>query len=264
MTVCNMSIEWGARAGMIAPDETTFAYLEGRQHAPHGDGVGAGPSTTGASSPSDPGATYDTHVVIDVDRARAAGDLGHEPGHGRAGHRQRPRPGDVRRPRRPRRRRARARVHGAPAGHADRGHPRSTASSSAPAPTRGSRTCAPRPRSSRAARSPSASRRWSCPARAKVKRQAEAEGLDAIFIDAGFEWRAAGCSMCLGMNPDILAPGRALRLDLQPELRGPPGPRRAHAPRQPADGRRRSDRRALRRRPHARLERWPHEAVSRA
>ena len=61
---------------------------------------------------------------------------------------------------------------------------------------------------------------------------------------AGFDWRGAGCSMCLGMNPDKLAPGRALRLDLEPQLRGPPGPRRPHAPRQPRDGRRRGHRRA--------------------
>ncbi len=61
-----------------------------------------------------------------------------------------------------------------------------------------------------------------------VKRQAEAEGLDSVFKTAGFEWREPGCSMCLGMNPDILAPRRALRLHLQPQLRRPPGPRRPH------------------------------------
>ena len=60
-----------------------------------------------------------------------------------------------------------------------------------------------------------------------VKAQAEAEGLDKIFKDAGFEWREPGCSMCLGMNPDQLKPARALRLDLQPQLRGPPGLRAA-------------------------------------
>ena len=57
-----------------------------------------------------------------------------------------------------------------------------------------------------------------------VKLQAEQEGLDQIFKDAGFEWREAGCSMCLGMNPDILLPGRALRFDFQPQLRGTAGP----------------------------------------
>ena len=79
---------------------------------------------------------------------------------------------------------------------------------------------------------------------------AEAEGLDRVFTEAGFEWRNAGCSMCLGMNPDILAPGRALRLDLQPQLRGPPGPRRAHAPDVAGDGRGRRGRRP----PHRREE----------
>ena len=58
-----------------------------------------------------------------------------------------------------------------------------------------------------------------------VKEQAEAEGLDKIFMDAGFEWREPGCSMCLGMNPDQLKPRPALRLDLEPQLRGPPGTR---------------------------------------
>ena len=69
------------------------------------------------------------------------------------------------------------------------------------------------------------------PGSAQVKRQAEEEGLDAIFQAAGFEWRRAGCSMCLGMNPDVLQPGRALRLDLEPQLRGPAGSGRADAPR---------------------------------
>ena len=67
-----------------------------------------------------------------------------------------------------------------------------------------------------------------------VKLQAEQEGLDEVFRAAGFDWRNAGCSMCLGMNPDTLQPGRALRLDVEPQLRGTAGPRRPHAPRQPA------------------------------
>ena len=66
---------------------------------------------------------------------------------------------------------------------------------------------------------------------AGAPRRPRREGLDEIFRAAGFDWRTAGCSMCLGMNPDILGAGRALRVDLQPQLRGPPGPRRAHPPR---------------------------------
>ena len=72
-----------------------------------------------------------------------------------------------------------------------------------------------------------------------VKKQAEAEGLDKIFREAGFEWREPGCSMCVGMNGDTGLPGAAHRLDLEPQLHRPPGPRRAHPPAQPGDGRRR-------------------------
>ena len=74
------------------------------------------------------------------------------------------------------------------------------------------------------------------PGSQQVKAQAEAEGLDRVFREAGFDWRVAGCSMCLGMNPDIARPGGAVRLDVEPQLRGPPGPRRAHAPGVSADG----------------------------
>ena len=84
------------------------------------------------------------------------------------------------------------------------------------------------------------------PGSMQVKAQAEQEGLDEVFKAAGFDWREAGCSMCLGMNPDILAARRALRLDVEPQLRGTPGPRRPHAPRQPADGGRGGDRGPLR------------------
>ena len=122
MTICNMSIEWGARAGMIAPDETTFAYLEGRPHAPTGAEWERAVEDW-RSLASDPDAAYDTHVVVDVAELVPAGDLGHEPRHGRARHGHRARPGDVPRRRRPGRGRARARVHGAAAGPADRGDP---------------------------------------------------------------------------------------------------------------------------------------------
>ena len=83
----------------------------------------------------------------------------------------------------------------------------------------------------------------------RVKAQAEAEGLDKVFLAAGFEWREPGCSMCLAMNPDKLAAGRALRVDLEPQLRGPPGPGRAHPPGLARRGRRHRGGRPLR---HAR------------
>ena len=81
-----------------------------------------------------------------------------------------------------------------------------------------------------------------------VKEQAEAEGLDKIFKAAGFDWREPGCSMCLAMNPDKLAAGRALRLDLEPQLRRPPGPQGPHPSGVAGDGGGGGDRRPLRRR----------------
>ena len=79
-----------------------------------------------------------------------------------------------------------------------------------------------------------------------IKLQAEEEGLDRIFRDAGFDWREAGCSMCLGMNPDILEPGQRCASTIQPQLRGAPGQGRPHPPGEPSDGRRRRHRGPLR------------------
>ena len=84
MTICNMSIEGGARAGLIAPDDTTFEYIHGRRHAPQGaawDAAVAGWRTL----PSDEGAAFDKQLVIDAGGAGADGHLGQQPGHGRAG-----------------------------------------------------------------------------------------------------------------------------------------------------------------------------------
>ena len=75
------------------------------------------------------------------------------------------------------------------------------------------------------------------PGSAAVKKQAEDEGLDAVFKDAGFDWRVAGCSMCLGMNPDILQPGERCASTSNRKLRGSPGQGRANAPRKPRNGR---------------------------
>ena len=104
---------------MIAPDETTFAYLEGRPAAPSG-AAWERALDEWRELRTDPDAEFDRVVEIDVAALDPAGDLGHEPGHGRAGRRPRPRPGRVRRPGRARGGRARARLHGPRAGHADR------------------------------------------------------------------------------------------------------------------------------------------------
>ena len=115
---------------------------------------------------------------------------------------------------------------------------RSTGCSSARAPTAASPTCAPRPRSCAGSVSRGRARRGSCPVRVDVKRAAEAEGLDRVFPDAGFEWREPGCSMCLAANGERVGPGQRSVSTSQPQLRRPPRPRRAHPPRQPG-GRRR-------------------------
>ena len=87
-----------------------------------------------------------------------------------------------------------------------------------------------------------------------VKHQAEQEGLDRIFKSAGFEWREPGCSMCLGMNPDILQPGERCASTMQPQLRRPPGPRRPHPPPLPRHGRSRRHHRPLHRHPHLEVQ----------
>ena len=95
---------------------------------------------------------------------------------------------------------------------------------------------------------PRAAARWCrrcvVPGSGLVKRAAEAEGLDRVFTDAGFEWRDPGCSMCVGMNGDLGRARRAHRLHLQPQLRGPPGQGRPHPPDEPGHGRRRRGHRA--------------------
>ena len=117
MTVCNMTIEAGARAGLVAPDETTFAYVKGRRYAPKGEAWEQAVAYW-KTLPSDPGAHYDKKVVARRRRDRAARHLGHQPGADRADHRQGARPGRDRRSDAARRRRARAAIHAAEAEHA--------------------------------------------------------------------------------------------------------------------------------------------------
>ena len=192
MTVCNMTIEGGGRAGMIAPDETTFAWVA--EHA----GIEIPDEWRALQHRRRRDVRPRDHRRRDGDQP--AGDVGHGARHGRRRRRgraatRRPRATSARSPTwasRPARRSRRSRW---------------TACSSARARTAGSATCASPPRSSRAARSPSSVSAMVVPGSAQVKAQAEREGLDEIFRAAGFDWRGAGCSMCLGMNPDTLEPG---------------------------------------------------------
>ena len=168
MTVCNMTIEGGGRAGMIAPDETTFEYVIGRPAAP------AEVPADWRELYTDEGAHFDKEIVIDCAKISPMVTWGTNPAMVVGGHRARSRS------RRPSRMSGRSTTWGWTAARRS-SRSSSTASSSARAPTRGSATCGPPPRSSRAARSPTASTRWSCPGSVKVKAQAEAEGLDKVF-----------------------------------------------------------------------------------
>jgi 3-isopropylmalate/(R)-2-methylmalate dehydratase large subunit len=205
MTVCNMSIEWGARAGMVAPDDTTFAYLEGRPHAPQAAEWKRAVEDWRALA-SDPGATYDTHVVVDVDDLVPQVTWGTNPGM------VVPVTGSVPDPAsyesaddRAAAERALAymglrpgqRIEGLAIDRVFIGsctNARIEDLRAAAAVVAG-RTVDPRVEA------------LVVPGSASVRRQAEREGLDRVFLDAGFDWRLAGCSMCLGMNPDILRPG---------------------------------------------------------
>jgi 3-isopropylmalate/(R)-2-methylmalate dehydratase large subunit len=205
MTVCNMSIEAGARAGMIAPDTTTFAYLMGRVRAPRGAAWSRAVDHW-SSFVSDPGARYDRLVELDATTIAPMVTWGTSPGmvvpiSGRV-----PDPGDLPTPAE---REATVRAleyMGLTPGTALEGIPvdRVFLGSCTNARIDDLRQAA---RVVRGRRVAPHVRAMVVPGSMQVKAQAEREGLDRIFIEAGFEWRNAGCSMCLGMNPDILQPG---------------------------------------------------------
>ncbi|GIW08035.1 MAG: 3-isopropylmalate dehydratase large subunit [Dehalococcoidia bacterium] len=205
MTVCNMSIEAGARAGMIAPDETTFAYLRGRPHAPQGADFEKAVAAW-RTLPSDPGAVYDRTVVIRADELEPYVTWGTNPGmvapiSGRVPQLDEFEPG-------PDRQSAERALEymGLKPGTPIREIPidRVFIGSCTNSRIEDLRAAAAIVRGHKV--NPKV-RAMVVPGSTGVKLQAEAEGLDQIFLDAGFEWREAGCSMCLGMNPDILAPG---------------------------------------------------------
>ncbi len=205
LTVCNMSIEAGARAGMIAPDDVTFAYLEGRPGAPQG-AEWERALERWRTLPSDADAAFDREVEIDVSTLQQQVTWGTNPGMVVPIDGVVPDPASFADPdARAAAERALAYMALAPgtpirAIEVDRVFIGSCTNSriedlrAAAAVVRGQHV------------HPSV-RAMVVPGSAQVKLQAEAEGLDRVFVDAGFEWRRAGCSMCLGMNPDVLAPG---------------------------------------------------------
>ena len=198
MTVCNMSIEWGAKAGMVAPDDTTFAYLEGRPHAPKGAAWEAALDAWRLLR-TDADATFDAEHVIDASKLEPHVTWGTTPGQ------VAPVTGRVPAPRTETDERALRYMDLLPG--------RALADIAIDRVFIGSCTNG-RIEDLRAAAKVIQGRRVHPKVRAlvvpgstTVKHAAEKEGLDLVFKAAGFEWRSAGCSMCLGMNPDILAPG---------------------------------------------------------
>jgi 3-isopropylmalate/(R)-2-methylmalate dehydratase large subunit len=203
MTVCNMSIEWGARAGMIAPDATTYAYLQGRPHAPADwdEAVAAWDALR-----TDDDAVFDTVVTLDASTVTPFVTWGTNPGQGVPLSGTVPTPADL------------------PEGNlrdaAERALQYMALTPGTPmrdiavdtvflgSCTNGRmedlRAAAEILRGRRVADSV---RMLVVPGSMLVKQQAEQEGLDRVFTEAGAEWRSAGCSMCLGMNPDTLKPG---------------------------------------------------------
>src|SRR5687768_5836309 len=205
MTLCNMSIEAGARAGMIAPDETTFDYIKGRRFAPRGDEWNKAESYW-RNLPTDEGAAFDRRVEIDANQLAPFVTWGTNPGMVAPVTASIPDPSLVR-------------------NDADRRAVERALEYMALQPSTkiaditvdrvfiGSCTNSRIEDLRAAARVVSGHRvnktvrAMVVPGSQTVKQAAEDEGLDQIFRDAGFEWRESGCSMCLGMNPDILEPG---------------------------------------------------------
>ena len=205
MTICNMSIEAGARAGLIAPDETTFAYIKGRPHAPQGADWDAAVEYW-KTLKSDDDATFDKEIYLNADELSPFVTWGTNPGQGVPLNATVPNPEsfiDIEE----RTAAERALTYmdlkaGTPMkeikidtvflGSCTNG--RIEDLRAAAAILHGKKVDA-------------STRMMVVPGSARVRLQAEAEGLHTIFLDAGAEWRSAGCSMCLGMNPDQLKPG---------------------------------------------------------
>jgi 3-isopropylmalate/(R)-2-methylmalate dehydratase large subunit len=203
MTVCNMSIEAGARAGMVAPDETTFAYLEGRPFAPR-EAMWPRALAFWKTLPSDADAVFDRDVTVDATELAPTVTWGTSPQDALPITGHVPDPAAVGDPaRRASMERALAYMAlrpgaplaGTPVSRVFIGsctNSRLEDLRAAAAVARGRRAAVPA---------------WVVPGSQPVKRAAEAEGLDRIFREAGFEWREPGCSMCVGMNGDTAAAG---------------------------------------------------------
>ena len=205
MTICNMSIEVGARAGLIAPDETTFAYLKDRPHAPKGEDWSRALAYW-SELKSDSDAKFDKEITLDADQLSPFVTWGTNPGQGIPLDGVSPNPQDFTDP---------EEVSAAERALVYMDLKAGTPMKKIKIDTVFLGSCTNgRIEDLRAAaeiikgkKVASDTRMMVVPGSARVRLQAEAEGLDKLFLEAGAEWRSAGCSMCLGMNPDQLAPG---------------------------------------------------------
>jgi 3-isopropylmalate/(R)-2-methylmalate dehydratase large subunit len=205
LTVCNMSIEAGARAGLVAPDEVTFAYLSGRPHAPVGADWDAAVAAW-RELYTDPEAKFDTEVRIDAAQLTPFVTWGTNPGQGAPLGERVPDPAQISDPVERSAAERALEYMGLQPGQLLRDVAVDTVflGSCTNGRIEDLRAAADVIRGHQVA---PGVRMLVVPGSAKVRLQAEAEGLDEIFTAAGAEWRFAGCSMCLGMNPDQLAPG---------------------------------------------------------
>jgi 3-isopropylmalate/(R)-2-methylmalate dehydratase large subunit len=222
LTVCNMTIEAGARAGLIAPDETTFAYIEGRPYAPKGEDF-AQAVAYWRTLPSDEGAQYDKTVVLDATEITPQVTWGTNPEAvvpitGVV-------PDPASEPDAARRAQMQRMLE-----YMDLAPGQKLEGTKIDVVFIGSCTNS-RIEDLRAAAGIAKGRHVAQGVRALVvpgsgliKRQAENEGLDKVFLEAGFEWREAGCSMCLGMNPDKLTPGQRCASTSNRNFEGRQGP----------------------------------------
>jgi 3-isopropylmalate/(R)-2-methylmalate dehydratase large subunit len=198
LTVCNMSIEWGARSGLVAPDDVTFAYLERRPFAPKGRNWELALDDWRTLG-SDPGARFDQELRIDASQLEPYVTWGTNPAQAVPVSGRVPQPADESAERALRYMALRPGTAIADIA-IDRVFIGSCTNARVPDLRQAAEVLAGKRVHPRV-------RAMVVPGSAAVKAAAEAEGLDRIFKQAGFEWREPGCSMCLGMNPDVLAPG---------------------------------------------------------
>ena len=205
MTMCNMSIEAGARAGMVAPDETTFEYIKGRPHAPKGEEWDKAVEYW-KTLPTDEGAVFDREIFINADELEPFVTWGTNPGQGVPLSQSVPSPDDFEDENDKVAATRALEYMGLEAGTPMKEIPVDVVflGSCTNSRIEDLRAAADIVRGRTIAENV---RMMVVPGSQKVRAQAEEEGLDKVFKDFGADWRFAGCSMCLGMNPDQLAPG---------------------------------------------------------